>query len=121
MKQLLILVSFQYPNHVCFLHISIYGLCQATRVCSNELKDFVVSYEFKQAFSNNILFKYCKMSALMFVMVYVDDSVVTISSSWHIKSMVKLLGNQISIEYLYQSCLFLDIDVIPRNNCLILI
>ncbi|KAM1659561.1 hypothetical protein COP2_002715 [Malus domestica] len=68
------------PHHVCQLHKSLYGLKQAPRAWYDKLHAALASLGFVGSQSDHSLFVK-KDKALVFVLVYVDDILVTGPSS----------------------------------------
>ena len=64
------------PNHVCKLHKSLYGLKQAPRAWFEKLFQALHTFGFTQSSSDASLFV-LQSSVPVFVLVYVDDILVT--------------------------------------------
>lgn len=65
------------PYHMCRLNKVIYGLKQAPRACYNELREFLLQLGFKNTLGDASLFVLNKTPVLIYILVYVDDIVVT--------------------------------------------
>ena len=65
------------PSHVCKLRKSLYGLKQAPRVWYSELKSFLIQVGFSNSLSDTSLFIYKNRGDLIYVLVYVDDILIT--------------------------------------------
>jgi hypothetical protein len=69
------------PNHVCKLNKSLYGLKQAPRAWYSRFASFLLSLGFTEAKSDTSLFIYRQGAATIYLLLYVDDIVLTASSS----------------------------------------
>ena len=67
----------EFPQHVCKLKKAIYGLRQAPRAWHDSLKAFVLSVGFQISLSDSSLFIYNKHGVQDFLLVYVDDLLLT--------------------------------------------
>ncbi|MCI07133.1 retrovirus-related Pol polyprotein from transposon TNT 1-94 [Trifolium medium] len=74
-------VHAEFPTHVCKLKKAIYGLKQAPRAWHDSLKSFVVAYGFKTSLTDPSLFIYDKENVQAYLLVYVDDLLLTGSTS----------------------------------------
>ncbi|PNX79902.1 hypothetical protein L195_g035893, partial [Trifolium pratense] len=70
-------VHSEFPHHVCKLKKAIYGLKQAPRAWHDSLKTFVISVGFSTSLSDPSLFIYNKQGVCAFLLVYVDDLLLT--------------------------------------------
>ncbi|XP_074363351.1 uncharacterized protein LOC141703860 [Apium graveolens] len=101
-------VSSQF---VCKLRKSLYGLKQAPRCWYLKLSTALQSYGFKQSQSDNSLFTFTSNSIFMAVLIYVDDILVTGSSTEHINAMKAFLKTKFKIKDLGPLRYFLGIEV----------
>ncbi|KAL4560332.1 hypothetical protein LXL04_032482 [Taraxacum kok-saghyz] len=67
----------QFPSHVCKLKKSLYGLKQAPRAWYIELTTFLLSVGFRKSRADPSLFVYNHHNILAYLIVYVDDFVLT--------------------------------------------
>nr|GEW38971.1 reverse transcriptase domain-containing protein [Tanacetum cinerariifolium] len=67
----------QRPNHVCLLHKSLYGLKHAPHVWFESLSKVLFDLGFKGSKTNTSLFIYSRRDTLLYILVYVDDIIVT--------------------------------------------
>jgi Reverse transcriptase (RNA-dependent DNA polymerase) len=65
-----------HPTHVCKLHKALYGLRQSPRAWYQKLSETLL-LGFKTASSDPSLFLYRKGDNLVFLLVYVDDIILT--------------------------------------------
>jgi hypothetical protein len=66
-----------YPDYVCKLRQSLYGLKQALRAWFERLSRFLFSLGFMSSQADHSLFIYAHNTNKLFVLVYVDDILVT--------------------------------------------
>ena len=69
------------PSHICRLKKSLYGLKQAPRAWYQELHTSLLQLEFQQSKSDSSLFIYTCDGVTIFLLVYVDDLLITGSDS----------------------------------------
>jgi histone deacetylase 1/2 len=67
-------------HHVCKLDKALYGLKQAPRVWYARLSTKLCDLGFKASKSDTSLFIYSKHGVTIFMLIYVDDIIVTSSS-----------------------------------------
>ncbi|XP_021971467.1 uncharacterized mitochondrial protein AtMg00810-like [Helianthus annuus] len=79
-----------YPNHVCRLKKSLYGLKQAPTAWYQRFTDFVTSMGFEQSRCDNSLFTYHYGGDIAYLLIYVDDIILTTSTD---SLRVKLMGS----------------------------
>ena len=71
----------QYPRHVCKLNKALYGLKQAPRAWFDKLKIPLIKWGFQNSKFDSLLFVYKNQADVLFLLVYVDDILITGSSS----------------------------------------
>jgi len=113
-------VHTEYPTHVCKLRKAIYGLRQAPRTWHDSLKAFVVSYGFSTSLSDSSLFIYNRAGVQAFLLVYVDDLLLTGSNVIFLNQFMKELSNKFSLKLLGFPHYFLGIELIPTKEGLLL-
>nr|KAJ0203892.1 hypothetical protein LSAT_V11C500272260 [Lactuca sativa] len=67
----------QFPNHICKLKKSIYGLKQASGAWYTEVASFLFQFGFRKSLADVSLFIYSSNGIICYFMVYVDDIVLT--------------------------------------------
>ena len=77
MAQLQGYVNPTHPHHICKLHMSIYGLKQAPRAWFARLTSFFHSLHFISFKADTSLFILHQNTDIIFLLVYVDDIVLT--------------------------------------------
>ncbi|KAF3642093.1 putative F-actin-capping protein subunit beta-like [Capsicum annuum] len=70
-----------FHHYVCKLKKAIYGLKQAPRAWYSELKQFLLQIGFQKSNSDSSLFICHQNEALVYILVYVDDIIITGSNS----------------------------------------
>ncbi|KAJ9552201.1 hypothetical protein OSB04_016246 [Centaurea solstitialis] len=109
-----------FPNHVCKLNKAIYGLKQASRAWYNELKSYLISHGFKPTISDSSLFTLTVGPSPLFILVYVDDIIITGPSTSLVTQFIHLLANKFSLKDLGPLSYFLGIEVLPHPQGLLL-
>ena len=99
----------QQPTHVCKLHKALYGLRQAPRAWFQELWSFLLANGFTNSHSDTSLFIYIDGPLALFVLVYVDDILLTRNSSLLIDKFIGSLSQQFSLKDLVSLHYFLGI------------
>ena len=107
--------GFKYhsqPHHVFRLHKSLYGLKQVPRAWFIELMNFILSLGFVNSCSDSSLFIDTNKSILFYLLVYVDDLLITGNSSSFIRQVIDSLSKRFSIKDLCHLHYFLGVEVI---------
>lgn len=110
----------ELPNHICKLRKSLYGLKQAPRAWYNELTSFLLHSGFRKSLSDPSLFIYQHRDVTCYLLVYVDDIVITGSDTGFLDTFIRSLGRKFSIKDLGPLHHFLGIEVIPTPQGLFL-
>lgn len=108
------------PHHVCRLRKAIYGLKQAPRAWYTELTKFLFQMGFTKSKSDHSLFILHHLGISIYILVYVDDIIVTGNNSKHIQQVISTLSNRFSLKDLGFLNYFLGVEVIRRDDGLIL-
>ena len=77
MEQPLGFVDFDNPSFVCCLKKAIYRLQQAPWAWYTELRNYLLSVGFQNFLADTFLFTLCHGSISVYMLVYVDDNLVT--------------------------------------------
>ena len=104
-------ISKDNPNAVCRFRKAIYGLKQAPRAWYNELKQFLLQAGFINSLADASLFIYRKQGVLLYMLVYVDDLILTGNSSSHLTKFIDSLSQRFSLKDLDDLSFFLGIEV----------
>lgn len=113
-------IHSEFPNHVCKLKKAIYGLRQAPRAWHDALKSFVLSYGFTTSLSDSSLFTYNKDGVQAFLLVYVDDIIVTGSQTQFLNIFINELSTRFSIKNLGFPHYFLGVELVPTKDGILL-
>lgn len=112
--------GFQQTNQsstiVCKLHKVIYRPKQAPRAWFHRLHEFLTSAEFIPSKADTSLFLKFTKTSTIFVLVYVDDILITGSSSEEIQALIRQLNNTFSLKDLGDLHYFLGIEVNPIST-----
>jgi hypothetical protein len=76
------------PDAVCRLHKAIYGLKQAPRAWFTRLSTFLLDIGFKASLVDNSLFILISGAVQIYMLVYVDDIILTGTNPSVLESMV---------------------------------
>ena len=99
------------PQHVCRLKKPIYGLKQAPRAWYLSLKQHLLDMGFRNSLADASLFTNISGSNSTYILVYVDDIVVTGSNPSIIASVLQSLAQRFSIKDPVDLHYFLGIEV----------
>ncbi|KAL6319473.1 hypothetical protein AAG906_014148 [Vitis piasezkii] len=113
-------INQSHPHHVCSLQKSIYGLKQAPRAWYNELRSGLLELGFFNSKSDSSLFIFNRDGILLYVLVYVDDLILTGNNSQFLQHVIKSLGERFSLKELNDLHYFLGVEVIPVQQGLYL-
>jgi hypothetical protein len=83
-------------HYICKLDKSLYGLKQAPRAWYARLSAKLLQIGFIILNAGNSLFYFQKNDVTMFIVVYVDDIIVTSSKSQVVTTLLKRLGDDFS-------------------------
>lgn len=101
----------RYPDHVCLLKKSLYGLKQAPQAWYHRFTEFVSTIGFIHSKSNHSLFIYRNGNDIAYILLYVDDIILTASSTHLRESIMFLLANEFAMTDLGPLSYFLGISV----------
>ena len=87
-------LSTQYPDHVCRLNKALYGLKQAPGAWYEKFKTALLQWGFTNSKYDSSLFIYKNQSHVLLLLVYVDDILITGSSSKLINKVMVDLHNK---------------------------
>jgi histone deacetylase 1/2 len=108
------------PNYVCRLDKAIYGLKQAPRAWYSRLSTKFLELGFRTSKSDTSLFIYSKKGITIFMLIYVDDIIVTGSSQEAIAVLLCDLKQEFALKDLGDLSYFLGIEVRKDKEGIIL-
>ena len=108
------------PSFVCKLHKAIYGLKQAPRAWYYELRHFLLASRFHNSHSDTSLFIFQSAPHVLYLLVYVDDIIVTGSNDAVLSQFVSSLAKRFSLKELGDLSYFLGVEVISHKHGLLL-
>lgn len=120
MVQLQRFVHLAFPNHVCHLKKSLYRPKQAPRAWFSCLNNRLIELGFQCSRSDTSLFIYGHGASTIFILIYVDDILVTSPNSTLIASLVSKLQGDFPIKDLGNINYFLGVEVLHAPQGLIL-
>ena len=97
------------PDMVCRLNKSLYGLKQAPRACYSRFATFLLTLGFTEAKSDTSLFIYRRGDETAYLLLYVDDIVLTASSHQLLQRVISSLQQEFAIKDLGQLHHFLGV------------
>jgi histone deacetylase 1/2 len=87
------------PHHICKLDKALYGLKEAPRAWYSRLSTKLCDLGFTPSKEDTSLFLFNKSGITMFVLIYVDDIIVTSSSDYAITVLLRDLNKNFAIKY----------------------
>ena len=108
------------PTHVCKLKKAIYGLKQAPRAWYLELRQFLIESGFTNFHVDTSLFILHSSDITIYLLVYVDDIIITGTNTNIIQRYIDLLSQRFSIKDLGVLSYFHDIEVLTTPSGVLL-
>ena len=105
---------------VCRLNKSLYGLKQAPRAWYSRFATFLLTLGFTEAKSETSLFIYRRGDETAYLLLYVDDIVLTNSSQQLLQRIISSLQQEFAMKNFGQLHHFLGVTVEPRPSGLFL-
>jgi histone deacetylase 1/2 len=109
-------VDANRPNHVCLLDKSLYGLKQAPRAWFERFTEFLHRLGFVSSKSDASLFVLRRGSGIAYLLLYVDDVVLTASSTALLRQLIAQLLGEFSMKDLGALHYFLGISVTRSSS-----
>jgi len=113
-------VDPNFSHHVCHLYRSLYSLKQATRAWFRLFSDYLEGIGFHKSKSDYSLFIYHHQDILIFLLIYVDDILITGNNSTIIFQFIEKLGTQFSMKDLGNLLYFIGMEANYANGGLYL-
>ncbi|KAK1425109.1 hypothetical protein QVD17_20454 [Tagetes erecta] len=110
----------KFPNHVCRLNKALYGLKQASRAWFHRLSTFLINNDFTCSRADTSLFVFKRDSCVMYLLVYVDDLILTGNDTHVLKAFITRLNREFAIKDLGKLNYFLGLEVTYTDNGLTL-
>lgn len=90
-------IDLHKPNHVCLLQKSLCGLKQAPRTWFHRLSTALYSLGFTGSKTDQSLFIFFAQGTILYMLVYVDDIILTCNNPPAIEQVVKRLSTTFSV------------------------
>nr|GEX53183.1 ribonuclease H-like domain-containing protein [Tanacetum cinerariifolium] len=87
----------EHPNYVCLFHRSLYGLKQAPRAWFQRFAVYITTVGFTPSRCDSSLFIYKQGDDTVFLLLYVDDIVLTASSDRLLQQIIASLHREFSM------------------------
>jgi hypothetical protein len=109
-----------FPDHVCKLNESLYGLKQAPRAWYSRFATYLFSLGFIEAKSDTSLFVFRQGTDTVYLLLYVDDIVLTAASPQLLQRVITALKQEFAMKDLGPLHFFFGVAVQRHKNSLIL-
>ncbi|GJR90468.1 ribonuclease H-like domain-containing protein [Tanacetum coccineum] len=113
-------VDVRFPNHVCRLQRSLYGLKQAPRAWFQRFIGYTTRAGFYHSRCDSSLFIYRQGSQVAYLLLYMDDIILTASSTTLLQHLINSLHREFEMTDLGELNYFLGIFVVRHSTCLFL-
>jgi hypothetical protein len=113
-------INPNYPQHVCKLHKALYDLKQSPRAWFSRLSEKLIQLGFIGSKADSSLFIYQKNSVTMYLLIYVDDIIITGSDPAAITELLQLLRVDFAVKDLGDLHYFLGVEVLKLKSSLLL-
>jgi hypothetical protein len=104
-------VDSSCPSHVCHLKKSLYGLKQAPRAWFSRFATFISSIGFLASKSDSSLFILHRGTSVAYLLLYVDDIILTANTTTLLHSIISSLNGEFSMSDLGDIHHFLGVNV----------
>ncbi|KAJ0788607.1 putative RNA-directed DNA polymerase [Helianthus annuus] len=108
------------PDHICLLHKSLYGLKQAPRAWFTKLSTSLHQLGFYGSKTDPSLFIRNSSGCLVYLLVYVDDIIITGNNSTVVASIIQQLNSLFALKDMGQLHYFLGVEVVHKGSDLVL-
>ena len=113
-------VDKERPHFVCKLRKAIYGLKQAPRAWYHELRSFLLANSFTNSVNDTSLFILKHHGHLLYLLVYVDDIIITGDDEHAVDLLVHTLAKRFSLKDLGSLTYFLGVEIQSHPRGLVL-
>ncbi|CAL9006084.1 unnamed protein product [Prunus brigantina] len=105
-----------HPDYVCKLRKSLYGLKQAPRAWNAKFTGFLPALGFKMSHNDPSLFVKYSDSAIVVLLLYVDDIILTGSNPQVIQEVITELGSVFELKDMGTLTYFLGLQISYKSN-----
>ncbi|XP_051214438.1 uncharacterized mitochondrial protein AtMg00810-like [Lolium perenne] len=109
-------VDTERPDDVCLLSRSLYGLKQAPRAWYQRIASFLHQLGFRSTRSDASLFVYRTGNDMAYLLLYVDDIILTASTAGLLRQLTDRLRAEFALKDLGPLHYFLGIEVVRRAD-----
>ncbi|XP_051221262.1 uncharacterized mitochondrial protein AtMg00810-like [Lolium perenne] len=109
-------IDSAHPDHVCLLSRSLYGLKQAPRAWYQRIAAFLHQLGFRSTRSDASLFVYNNGATTAYLLLYVDDIILTASSTDLLRQITERFRAEFALKDLGPLHYFLGIEVVRRTD-----
>ena len=113
-------VDKERPNFIYKLRKAIYGLKQAPRAWYHELRSFLIASGFTNSVNDMSLFILKHHGHLLYLLVYVDDIIITGDDEHAVDQLVQNLVKRFSLKDLGSLTYFLGVEIQSHPRGLVL-
>ncbi|CAN1749024.1 Retrovirus-related Pol polyprotein from transposon TNT 1-94 [Linum perenne] len=106
------------PDHVCRLRKAIYGLKQAPRAWFTKLKTFLLTQGFRGCRSDTSLFVQILPTHITYILVYVDDLIITGSNDSYLQTFINRLDQAFALKDLGKLHHFLGLEIVHEGKAM---
>jgi hypothetical protein len=99
------------PSHVCHLHKSLYGLKQAPRAWFERFTSHLLTLGFTASVADASLFVLKQDSVIVYLLLYVDDIIITGSDSTVVSNIISQLSTTFEVKDLGPLRYFLGLQI----------
>jgi hypothetical protein len=99
------------PSHVCHLHKSLYGLKQAPRAWFERFTSHLLTLGFTASVADASLFVLKQGSVIVYLLLYVDDIIITGSDSTVVSTIISQLSTTFEVKVLGPLWYFLVLQI----------
>jgi hypothetical protein len=106
----------QFPNHVYRLQKALYGLKQASHAWFSRLSSKLLDFGFTASQSDSSLFIYKSATAITYILIYVDDIIITSSQPAAITKLLNRMESEFAVKQLGDLNFFLGVEVSKQSD-----
>lgn len=109
-------VDKTHPEYFCKLHKSPYGLKQVPRAWFDTLNTTLMSFKFVRSKADDSMFVFVTLAYRIYVLVYMDDMIITGSNTIKVNDFIKLLNAKFRLKDMGELHYFLGIVVCKQQD-----